>query len=319
MMEPVTTTGMALPVELDAADDRAPAFRPGERTVLATLGDVVRLAKPRLSALVLFTTASGLWLAPGHITAARGVLTLVMTMLVVASANTFNCYIERESDGRMKRTRLRPLPQHRIDPGFALVVAIIESAIALPALAWGVGSLVGVLAAIAVVSYAGIYTPMKFRSASAVIVGAVPGAIPPLLGWVAVTGHIQAGGLALFALMFLWQLPHFLAIALYLRDDYRRAGIRVLPLTQGDRVTHVWIALTTAMLVPSTLVLTPLHVAGRVYFVVALLAGIALFFWSLTGLELPKNTSSAQWGRRLFLGTIGYLTLIFVVLGLDAT
>ena len=122
----------------------------------------------------------------------------------------------------------------------------------------------------------------------------------------------------MFAVLFLWQLPHFLAIALYLRDDYARAGIRVLPLTQGNRATHIWIVLTTAMLVPSTLVLTPLKVAGRAYFLVALVSGLALFFWALTGLELPAKVSSAQWARRLFLGTIAYLTLLFVALGLGA-
>jgi protoheme IX farnesyltransferase len=293
------------------------ASAPG-RSVAETLRDVVDLAKPRLTSLVLFTTAGGLWLAPGHIGLGRALLTLLMTTLVVASANTFNCWIERDSDGLMKRTRLRPLPQHRIEPRFALAVAFLESAVALPVLTFAVGPLPGALAGLAVVSYAALYTPMKKRSASAVIVGAVPGAIPPLLGWAAVTGRMDAGGLALFAVLFLWQLPHFLAIALYLQEDYRRAGIRVLPLTQGERVTHLWIALTAAMLVPATLVLTPLGVAGRVYFVVALISGIGLFLWALTGLELPRGTTSAQWGRRLFLGTIGYLTLLFVVLGLNA-
>jgi protoheme IX farnesyltransferase len=310
MVEPAAT--LALP-ELPLEEPRLAA-----RSALDTLQDLALLAKPRLSSLVLFTTAGGLWLAPGHISPSKVVLTLAMTMLAVASANTFNSYIERELDAVMKRTRQRPLPQRRISPRLALATACIESVIALPVLWWAVNPLAGALAALAVVSYAAIYTPMKRRSATAVVVGALPGAIPPLLGWAAVTGRMNAGGLALFAVMFFWQLPHFLAIALYLRDDYARAGIRVMPLTLGNRATHVWIVLTTAMLVPSTLVLTPLGVAGRAYFAVALVSGLALFFWSLTGIELPVKTSSAQWARRLFLGTIAYLTLIFVTLGLDA-
>jgi protoheme IX farnesyltransferase len=287
-------------------------------SVLGKLQDLARLGKPRLSTLVLFTTAGGLRLAPGHISFGKALLTITMTMLAVASANTFNCYIERDSDRLMKRTRTRPLPQGRLDPRLALAVGFLESAIALPALTFGVNVLTGALATLAVVSYVALYTPMKTRSASAVVIGAIPGAIPPLLGWTAVTGHLDPGGLALFGVMFFWQLPHFLAVALYLQDDYARAGIRVMPLSQGDRATHIWIVLTTAMLVPATLVLTPLHVAGRIYFVVALVSGLGLFFWSINGIELPKGTSSAQWARRLFLGTIGYLTLLFIVLGLNA-
>ena len=179
-----------------------------------------------LSALVLFTTAGGLWLAPGHLGAARAVLTLLMTTLAVASANTFNSYIERDLDALMKRTRTRPLPQHRLTPGVALAAACVESAIALPALTWGVNPLVGALAALAVVSYVAVYTPMKRRTSSAVVIGALPGAIPPLLGWSAVTGRLDAGGLALFAVLFLWQLPHFLAIALYFCDDVTSAPAR---------------------------------------------------------------------------------------------
>jgi protoheme IX farnesyltransferase len=310
MVEPAVSLAMPdLPLEEP---------RLATRRILETLQYIFLLAKPRLSSLVLFTTAGGLWLAPGHISIWKAFLAMTMTTLVVASAQTFNSYLERDLDAVMKRTRMRPLPQGRISPRLALVVAILEGAVALPVLAWGVNPLAGALAALAVVSYVAVYTPMKRRSATAVVVGALPGAIPPLLGWAAVTGQMNPGGLALFAVLFFWQLPHFLAIALYLREDYARAGIRVMPIALGDRATHLWIVLTTAMLVPSTLVLTPLHVAGRAYFAVALVSGLALFFWSLTGLELPAKTSSAQWARRLFLGTIAYLTLLFVTLGLDA-
>lgn len=302
-----------------ANDDAVASVDSGAQEIVREdlLGDIVRLAKPRLSALVLFTTAGGLWLAPGHIAAGKAILTLLMTTLAVASAQTFNCWLERDTDRLMKRTRARPLPRGSIDPRTALMVAFIESAIALPALA-SVNLVTGSLAALAVISYAAVYTPLKTRTSFAVVVGALPGAIPPLLGWTAVTGRMDAGGLALFALMFLWQVPHFLAIALYLQDDYARANIKVLPLTQGNRATHVWIALSTAMMIPATLVLTPLHVAGRMYFAIALASGLTLFYFTLAGLEL-KGTSSAQWGRRLFLGTIGYLMLLFVALGLDAT
>jgi protoheme IX farnesyltransferase len=284
--------------------------------VIAVLRDVVGLAKPRLSSMVLFTTAGGLWLAPGHISALVALVTLVMTLAAVASANTLNCYLERETDGLMKRTRARALPTGRLDARVALVVGLVLAAVSVPALSLIANPLSGALAALAIASYVVVYTPMKQRTPWAVVVGAVPGAIPPLLGWAAVTNHLDVGGLALFGVMFIWQLPHFMAISLYLQEDYARGGIRVLPVTHGERVTRWWIVVTVALLVPMTLVLTPLHVAGWHYFVVAAALGLGLLIWAIMGL---RGQPGARWARKFMLGTIAYLSLMFIALALDAT
>jgi protoheme IX farnesyltransferase len=238
-----------------------------------------------------------------------------MTTFVVASANTLNCYLERETDALMKRTRARALPTGRLDARVALVVGIVLALISIPALTWGVNPLSGALAALALVSYVAVYTPMKQKSPLAVVVGALPGAIPPLLGWVAVTDSLDPGGLALFAVLFVWQLPHSLAITLYLREDYGRAGMRVLPVTHGDAIAHRWIVVSTALLVPVTLSLTPVGVSGTRYLLVSAVLGLGLFAWSLSGL---KGTPGPRWARKFMLGTVGYLALLFVALAMDA-
>lgn len=286
-----------------------------ERAPAATWRDLAQLAKPRLSSLVLATTAGGLLMAPGHLGVGQGLLALVMTMAAVAAANTLNCYLERDTDGLMKRTRLRPLPARRVDGKTALVQGLVLSVVSVSSLTWFVNPLSGALAALAIVSYVAVYTPMKFRSPHAVIVGALPGAIPPLLGWTAVTNRIDPGGFALFAAMFVWQLPHFLAIALYLKEDYARAGIRVLPLTHGEAATRASIIAYAALLVPVTLSLPHFGVAGPRYFVVAAVLGAGFFGWSLTGL---RAGAGARWARGLMLASIAYLTLLFGALSLDA-
>jgi protoheme IX farnesyltransferase len=311
-----SAASLAIPETAEVAHRPLRMQRTSPEDWMGLLRDIVSLAKPRLSSLVLFTTAGGLMLAPGHISWPLAVLTLVMTTLAVASANTLNCYLERETDALMKRTRARALPTGRLDAKVGLVVGIVLSLISIPALTWGVNPLAGALAALAVVSYVGVYTPMKQKSPWAVVVGALPGAIPPLLGWVAVTDRFDLGGLALFAVLFVWQIPHFLAIALYLREDYSRAGMRVLPVTHGVEVSQRWLVVSTALLVPVTLILTPLQVSGMRYLAVAGVIGVALFGWSVTGL---KGQPSPRWARKFMLGTVTYLTILFIALAMDAT
>ena len=165
-------------------------------------------------------------------------------------------------------------------------------------------------------SYAGVYTPLKSRSTLALFVGAVPGAIPPLMGWTAATGRIDRGGLALFAILFLWQLPHFLAISIYLSEDYARGGLRVFALVHGERAARIAAAATSILLVPASLALVPLGLAGPWYGVAAAALGVGLSAWSLSGLSLPEG--STRWARNFFLATLGYLTLLFIALFLWA-
>ncbi|ABS25155.1 heme o synthase [Anaeromyxobacter sp. Fw109-5] len=276
--------------------------------------DLLLLAKPRLSGLVIVTSAGGLALAPGHVAPARAALTVLATAAVVGAANALNCWMEREIDARMRRTRDRPLPAGRVDPFTALGLGIMVPVFALPVLALVANPLTAALAFVALVTYVAVYTPMKQRSTLALLVGAVPGAIPPLMGWTAATGRLDAGGLALFALLFAWQLPHFLAVSIYLRDDYARGGLRVFSIVHGERTTRAWIAATAAALVPVSLLLVPLRVAGPSYGAVAAVLGVALAGYAFAGV----GREGGRWARNFFLATILYLTLLFVALFLGA-
>jgi heme o synthase len=282
------------------------------RSRLAVARDVVALAKPRLAALVLCTTAGGLWLAPGHRDEVSAAVLLVGTFLVVGAANALNNFLERDVDARMRRTRDRPLPAGRLDPSVALALGLLLPSVALPALAFFTNGLTATLAALALFTYVVLYTPLKQKSSLALLVGAIPGAIPPLMGWTAVTGRVDAGGLALFALLFCWQLPHFLAISMYLKEDYARGGLRVFALVHGDRAARTWAAATSLLLIPVSLTLLPLGLAGPVYGVAAALLGGALAGYGLTGLW--QRGAAHRWARNFFLLTLLYLTLLFAAL-----
>lgn len=283
---------------------------------VAWVRDVASLAKPRLSALVVCTAAGGMWLAPGGLGAARAAVLLAGTALVVGAANALNNFLERDLDARMRRTRNRPLPAGRIEPAVALALGLALPAFALPALALALNPLTALLALVALVSYAGVYTPLKQKTTAALFVGAVPGAIPPLMGWTAVTGRVDWGGLALFGILFFWQLPHFLAISVYLKDDYARAGHRVFALVHGERAARAWAAASSLLLVPVTVSLVPLGLAGPAYGAAAAVLGLGLAGWAASDLRLPEG--STRQARNFFLGTLLYLILIFVALFLWA-
>ena len=278
---------------------------------VAVARDVVALAKPRLATLVVCTAAGGMWLAPGRRDALRAAALLLGTALVVGAANALNCWLERDVDGRMRRTWDRPLPAGRLDPRVALALGLGLPAVALPALGWFTNGLTATLAALALFTYVVVYTPLKQRSPLALFVGAVPGAIPPLMGWTAVTGTLDAGGLALFALLFAWQLPHFLAVSVYLQEDYARGGLRVFALVHGQRAAVLATAATTALLVPVALAPVPLGLAGPGYGVAATLLGGGLTAHALTGL---RATVPVRWARSFFLSTLVYLTLLLAAL-----
>lgn len=293
-----------MPTAVVAAHPRA------EPSPLQYAKDLLLLAKPRLSGLVVLTTAGGVVLAPGRIGLARATVAIAGTAAVVGAANALNCYLERDVDARMRRTRDRPLPAGRVEPFVALALGIAIPAFALPVLALAASPLTALLAFIALAVYVGVYTPMKRSSTLALFVGAVPGAIPPLMGWTAVTGRLEAGGVALFALLFAWQLPHFLAISIYLAEDYARGGLRVFALVHGERATRWWIAASSVLLVAASLALIPLGVAGLAYGAVAAVAGAALVAGAVAGL----GRTGGRWARDLFLGTLVHLTVLFAAL-----
>jgi protoheme IX farnesyltransferase len=183
---------------------------------------------------------------------------------------------------------------------------------ALPVLALAAGRLTAFLALVALVSYVAVYTPLKRRSSLALFVGAVPGAIPPLMGWTAVTGRADLGGIAIFLLLLTWQLPHFIAISLYLKEDYARGGMRVFALVHGDRMARSWIAGTSLLLLPASLLPVALGLASWVYGGLATAASLAFTGYALTGLRLTGESS--RWARRIFLATLAYLVVLMVAL-----
>ena len=281
----------------------------------STLRDIIALAKPRISFLVLITCAGGLWLAPGDLDWLTLLAALAGTVGVVASANALNCYLERDSDRQMLRTRGRPLPAGRLDPAWALGFGAVMAALSLPLLALAVNTVTALLAALALVSYVWVYTPMKRHSPTALLVGAIPGAMPPLMGWTAVTGAIEWPGLVLFAIMFVWQIPHFIAISMYRRREYEKAGIITLPTKRGPVVARRHLIAWTVVLLPVSLTLVPLGSAGVIYgAIVAILGAIFLYYALRSGHE----TNQGRWARQVFLYSLIYVTVLFAALVVDA-
>jgi protoheme IX farnesyltransferase len=274
--------------------------------------DFVALAKPRLNLLVVASSLVGYVMAGGELTdAARLVLTIVGTALVAGGASAFNQVLERKSDGLMRRTRLRPVPDGRLQPGESLVFAAAASIAGLAILAGGVNVLSAGVALSTLVTYAAIYTPLKRRSSFSTVVGAIPGALPPVIGWAAASDHLARGAWVLFAIVFLWQLPHFLAIAWMYREDYARAGFPMLPVIEPDgRSTGRQAVLYCLALLPVSLLPTLIGLTGPVYFAGALV--LSLLFLGLT-LKFARTRHVSD-AKRLFFGSIAYLSLLWVMM-----
>ena len=256
--------------------------------------DLAALAKPRITLMVILTAAGGLALAPGRVPTLMILLTLVATAMVVASANALNCWLERDVDKHMARTKRRPLPSGRMAPRLALAFGLGLGIVSVPMLIWVANPLTGLLGAAALVSYVWIYTPMKQRSPAALIVGAVPGAMPPLMGWTAaseiVTFADLAPGLVLFGILFLWQMPHFIAISIFRQEEYSKAGIKVLPAVRGNAVAKIHAVFYAAALLPVSLLLVPLGIAGTGYLVAAALLGSAYLGMSVWACDARPET-----------------------------
>jgi len=277
--------------------------------------DFVTLAKPRLNLLVLFTTAAGLYLASPEGVAAPVLLhTLMGTALVAGGAAALNQVWERDTDALMRRTRTRPVASGRLRPSEGLWFGIGLSTVGLVELAMGVNLLTAAVAALTLSSYVLVYTPLKRRSSLATLVGAVPGALPPVIGWVAATDTLTLPALVLFGIVFFWQMPHFLAIAWLYRDDYAAAGIPLLPVLEPDgRRTGRQALLYSAALWPVSLMPTLVGLASGFYIVVATVLGLALIALSARFARDRSNTAA----RRLFLFSITYLPLLWGALVAD--
>ncbi len=282
-----------------------------------TVRDLVSLTKPRITFIVLVTAAAGMKLASargaGPITGAKWLATLAGTALVVGAANALNMVWERDVDALMKRTKDRPLPAGRLSPGLALAFGLLLSVVSLPILFWGVNAMTGLLGAVALVSYVLVYTPLKRHSIRALWVGAVPGAIPPLLGWTAMTGRLDEAGLALFSILFVWQIPHFLAISIFRADDYARAGLKVVPVERGDAVTNGMILRYSLALLTVTSWPYFTGMGGKIYLGLAMVLG-ALFVGLGARAYRTVGEQRISWARGLFAYSIVYLVILFAVL-----
>lgn len=283
--------------------------------------DLLALTKPRITFFVILTTADDLYLDSDSASASAidpivALIAVIGTALVVSSANALNCWMERELDVHMARTKNRPLPAGRLSAKTALWFGLALGAISVPLLAVMVNPLTGLLAAIALVSYVWIYTPMKQRSPKALLVGSIPGAMPPLMGWTAATGHLEAPGLVLFGILFLWQLPHFLAISVFRQNEYAKAGIKVLPSVRGNAVTKVHAIAYAGALVPMSLMLVPLGIAGSLYLWVMGVGGVLFAALCVSGLRASGGEDN-RWARAVFIASIVYLPLLFGALAVD--
>jgi protoheme IX farnesyltransferase len=284
-------------------------------SIASSLRDAVDLTKPRLSTFVVFTAAMGLWLAPGELGAARGAFILVAIGMLVGAANILNCWLERETDALMHRTRNRPLPAGRVDPWSAFALGVGVAAFALPLLALAANPLTALLGLAALAAYVLAYTPLKRFTPWALEVGAIPGAIPPLMGWAAATGSLEPQAWTLFGILFFWQLPHFIGIAIWLQDDYSRGGIRVLPVVRGARVATRYLFAYASALVATSLTPAAFGMTGRSYPWIAAGLGAALLLLAASGF---RETAGRSWARRTFLFSLLYLAALLLALVLDA-
>ena len=302
-----------------AIDLRTPAVDVIERSRLSfreRVAAYVELTKPRITFLIVLTSAAGFALG------SRGPVDYVALLramfgigLLSSGIATLNQYAERELDGLMRRTANRPLPAGKIAPWEALAFGAGTTIAAEAYLLVFVNPLTALLGLTVIAGYLFAYTPLKTRSSLSTLVGAFPGAVPPLIGWTAARGSISLEGWVLFAILFLWQFPHFLAIAWMYREDYSRAGILMLPVVQPDgRVTAQQIVVYTLMLLPVSLLPVALGMAGRIYFYGAIVLGLLFLYSSLRA----AFSMSRQQARRLLLASVLYLPLLFILMVLNA-
>ena len=280
--------------------------------------DFVALAKPRLNLLVVASTMAGYAMAAPLFSEIFSPLRLLATLagtgLVAGGASAFNQVMEREYDALMRRTRMRPMADQRLQPFEGFTFAAIASITGLLILAAFANVLAAGVALATLVTYVAFYTPLKRRSSFATVIGAIPGALPPMIGWAAGRGELTAEAWTLFGIVFLWQLPHFLAIAWIYRDDYARAGFLMLPVIEPDgRSTGRQAVIYAAALLPLSLAPTLMHLAGDVYFAGALALGLA-FVWLAWRFARTREVADA---RRVFFASIIYLPLIWILMIAD--
>jgi protoheme IX farnesyltransferase len=281
--------------------------------------DYIALTKPRITWLILMSTGVGYFFGLGD--RWRGwsdfvilLNAIVGTALIASGTAALNQWFEREADRKMRRTENRPLPAGRITPNRALWFGVTLSAAGFAELVFAVNLLSGLLGLFTLVSYLFLYTPMKQRTSLSTVVGALPGAMPPMIGYAAASGRLSTEAWALFAILFLWQFPHFLAIAWLYRDDYARAGIRMLPVVEPDgSSTSRQIVIYASTLIPVSLFPTLIGMTGHIYFVGALILG-GWFLYSGLRVAFDRTLTRA---RKVMLVSVIYLPVVYALMIID--
>jgi len=304
----------------------ATGARAEPRTLADSLRSYVALTKPRIIELLLVTTVPAMVLATRQVPgiplgdwAWLTVWTLVGGSLAAGSANAINCYLDRDIDSLMARTRRRPLPSHQVEPERAVVFGIVLGVVSVALMAWFVNLLAAFLTLIAIAFYVVVYTILLKRSTPQnIVIGGAAGALPPVIGWAAITGNVGLPALLLFALVFYWTPPHFWALSLRIRKDYAAAGVPMLPVVRGIAETTRQIGLYTVLLVAISIVFGIVAAMGAIYLGAAVVLG-AIFLWQAYRLwrQGASEEGSTAGAIRLYRYSISYLTLLFVAVAVD--
>jgi heme o synthase len=280
-----------------------------------TLRQYYELIKPRIALLIVISTAVGYCYGVGqHFSFFTLVNALLGTALLAAGSATLNQWYERDLDALMTRTKIRPIPAGTITPNQALTFGIAVSVLGAVELFTQVNALAAGLGILTSVGYLFVYTPLKRKGPICTTIGALPGAMPPLIGYAAASGHLTVQAWVLFAILFLWQFPHFHAIAWMYREDYERAGIKMLAVVKPrGKALSIEIMATLILLIPATLAPTFLHMAGKVYFVAAIVLDLAFLYF---GVQMSREHDHPR-ARNLLLASVIYVPLLFAFLVVD--
>jgi protoheme IX farnesyltransferase len=299
------------------------SFAPGDMIVEADYRDWIALLKPRVLTLVVFTGAIGLWVAPGHLNAVLAFTAILCITVAAGACGAINMWYDRDIDAIMRRTRNRPIPAGRIQPGPALGFGVTLAVGSVLVMGLAVNLPAAVILALSICFYVFVYTVwLKRRTPQNIVIGGAAGAFPPVIGWAAVTGSVDLIPLVLFAIVFIWTPPHFWSLALWANDDYRRAGVPMLPVVAGAKETRRQILLYTLVLVPLSLVPFFVGFSGPLYGAGAGLLG-AVFLERVyrvmtdrqdeTGVSLTRDMPA----KRAFKYSVLYLFTLFGVLAID--
>jgi protoheme IX farnesyltransferase len=290
----------------------------GTTASTATVRDYVDLLKPRVMSLVVFTALIGLMIAPAHIHPFAAALAVLAVALGSGAAGAINMWYERDLDALMTRTANRPLPQGRIAPDDALGLGVLLSIFSLMLMAVATNYVATALLAAAILFYVFVYTIwLKRRTPQNIVIGGAAGAFPPMIGWAAATGDVSWVGVALFLLIFLWTPPHFWALSLYRSDDYRRAGVPMLPVVAGPRATKRQMLAYTLVLLPAALAPTLLGAVGWVYGAIAVAMSLAFIGHAAAVWRAADDEGGHPAARRMFKFSLLYLAVLFAALPVD--